>query len=264
MAEMEGGSPLPGLLPQAMLAGLPKGSPARCYGKVSMLKKMMKFNLLVVSAAVFAMPVSASATPLHISSTGAFTVKGGAWVFSTTSGVTITCGEVSGSGTFSTTTKGSMQLKLGPTCTTTLFGVTDHCQSESQVDPPAATETGIIRLTPLTFDLITNTQGFTTVPAILITPVGIRFADIECETIFGTSSFAVEGAGVIGRISSPACGGKSASVTLDFNATLHGVQELDELTGSFYHLSKSGEEAALNMEATMAFSDGVSRTLTCT
>jgi hypothetical protein len=228
-----------------------------------MSKKMMVLALTIISAAMFALPAVVSATPLHISSTGNFTVKGGPRTLSTSSGTTVQCGEVTGSGSFTTTTTGTVSMTFGPTCGTTLFGVTDHCQSIT----PAPTETGIIRTTALSFHLIKANETTTKDPAILITPsstVPPTFYHIECETIFGNINFAIEGNGFIGKIKSPSCGGKGKTATFDFNAPAHGVQELTQSTGVTYNLTKSGEKSALDMETMITFTDGVERTLTCT
>ncbi|HXR60579.1 MAG TPA: hypothetical protein VN732_04555 [Solirubrobacterales bacterium] len=233
-------------------------------GREDMSKRIITLALLVVSAAMFALPAAAGATPLHISSTGAFTIKAGTGTLSTTSGTTIHCVEGTGSGSITTTTTGAVQLALG-TCSAALFGVADHCQSTAQ--PGAVTETGIIRSTPLTTHYITANETTTKDPALLLTPSATTpttFAHVECETAFGNINFAIEGNGLIGRIKSPACGGRSKTATIDFNATAHGVQELTSSTGVTYSVTKSGEKAALDAEATITFTDGVERTLTCT
>jgi hypothetical protein len=227
-----------------------------------MSKKMIVLALSVVSAAMFALPAAASANFLHISNgTETFTIKGGTGTVSTASGTTIHCAEVTGSGKYETTTTGTLQITLGPTCTTTLFGVTDHCQSEAQGAPHNfATETGIIRSTTLPFHLVTDENK---VPALLLTPnASGAFAHIECETTFGNISFTITGNGVLGKIKTPACGAKSKTSTLDMNATAHGVQELTKVTGVTYGGKKEGENAALDVEATATYAG--EPTLTCT
>jgi hypothetical protein len=227
-----------------------------------MSKKILALALSVVGVAMFALPAVASATPLHVSSTGKFTVEGKKeGSLSTTGGTTVKCGEVSGNGEFTTTTGGTLSLKFGPTCTTTVLGSTRHCQSTS----PAA-GTGLIETTVLRFDLVTLNEATTKNPGILVTPnaaTGV-FAHIECETIVGPINFTVEGNGVLGTITAPACEGTSATATLNFVATAHGVQQHTLSTGVTYQLKKGTENAAQNTEATMKFNDGVGRKLTCT
>ncbi|HXR60577.1 MAG TPA: hypothetical protein VN732_04540 [Solirubrobacterales bacterium] len=228
-----------------------------------MSKKMMILTVSVAIVATLAQSPAASGSPHHISSVGAFNIKGGTATLSSASGGTLHCPEVTGSGKYETTTTGTLQLRFGPTCTMTLFGVTDHCQSEAQGAPHnLVTETGNIWTTTLPFHIGTDDSANN---VILLTPNATgAFAHIECETIFGNVSTTIEGNGVVGRIKSPPCNTQSKTMTLDFNAPAHGVQELTKVTGVIYRLKDGGENAALDLEATATYTDGLGRTLTCT
>ncbi|HXR60583.1 MAG TPA: hypothetical protein VN732_04575 [Solirubrobacterales bacterium] len=229
-----------------------------------MSKKMIVLALAIASAAMFALPSLALAETLHISSPGAFTVSGGTGTLSTASGTTIHCGEVGGSGSFESTTTGTVELKFGPTCTTTVLGSTKHCQSFAIGAPHNhPTETGVIWTTTLPFHLFTNSKKEAVV---LFTPNAAtgKFAHIHCETVVGTVNITVEGTGVAGKIKSPVCGAKSSTAVVDVNATAHGVQEAQEITKVTYGLKKGSENAAQDTEATLSFTDKVERTLTCT
>jgi hypothetical protein len=78
--------------------------------KESMSKKMIVLALAAVSAALFAMPAVASAQSWHLDTTTTFSVSGAGGTLTSTAGLTITCAGTSGSGTFSTTTEGTVSL----------------------------------------------------------------------------------------------------------------------------------------------------------
>jgi hypothetical protein len=230
----------------------------------TMSKKIMVLTLSMVCAAMFALPAAVSASLSHISNgTETFTLSGKDHPaqLSSTSGTTISCTEVGGSGKFETTTTGTVQLTFGPTCTTILFGVTDHCQSLAQGAPHNfATSTGIVRSTTLPFHLVTEDSGH---QAILLTPnASGAFAHWECETIFGNIEFTITGNGLLGEITTPACGNRGKTMTIDFISPAHGLQALTKVTGVTYNLKKGEEVAAQTGEATITFAG--EPTFTCT
>ena len=211
-----------------------------------MSKKLMLLSLAAVSAAVLALPAAASAQTWHLNEAGAFTITGGTGNLSTTSGTTIHCGSVTGSGNYETTTTGTMTLVFGPTCA---LGTT-HCES-----PGAAT--GVIETTALPFH---NVMVTTNTPGVLVTPNATgAFAHFNC----GFLSFTVSGNGVLGDVEKE-CGSKSVEAGVEFKATGHGVQEHTLYTGTTYRLTTAGFNAAQNTTGTIKFTNGLNRTIECT
>jgi hypothetical protein len=226
-----------------------------------MSKKMMLLALAAVSAAMFAMPAVASATPNHISATTAFTVHGPAGALNTTteSTKTVTCTTMTGSGAFTTTTGGTLSLTWHG-CQTLVFGFPVSCTSTS----PAGGSSGTITTTPLTFDLITTDKKEAGVEpnGILVTPpAGGQFAHFECAGVQTT----VEGPGIIGTITKPCVDPNPTNkAVLHFNpVSAHGEQEHRLYTGNAYHLKSNGETAAMNQTADITFTSGA-RSLVCT
>lgn len=105
-------------------------------------KKIMMLAFAAVSAAVSGLPSAASATPWHISSTGAFSVNGPAGALTTTSGSTISCKEVVGSGSYTTTTTGTLSLN---------FKVCTRGEAKCSSTPAHAGSSGTITTTALEF-----------------------------------------------------------------------------------------------------------------
>jgi hypothetical protein len=224
-----------------------------------MSKKIMLLALAAISAAVFALPATASAfISLHLKSAPA-----GAQAIDdltpgnptlTTAGSTIECETFSGSATFDDTggTTGKMNLKFSGNCKELTFNSSCHSTGAPN---------GTIETTTLPFHLVTLTNQK---PGVLVTPsTDGSFAHVEC---FGTLvKFTVGGNGILGTITSPGCGGKGTSATIDFNATAAGVQEhttVEGTPGTVYRLTKEGENAAQDAIGKLTLSN--EPTLECT
>jgi len=225
-----------------------------------MKKKTMVLALAAVSAALLALPSMAAALEsLHLNPTpsGTKTIDGvGAAVLTTDgsgSGVKlkVSCTKFSGTASFNAGgTTGSMELTFGETCESS--GI--HCQS-------AGAATGVITTETLPFDLATVGTTSPGKAGVLVTPPasGI-FAKFTCGIIV----VEVKGNGVIGTITSPACGAKASEATIAFKASASGVQEDKKLVGTTteYTLKKGTDNAA--QEATGTLTLGESSELVCT
>jgi hypothetical protein len=217
----------------------------------SMNRKLLSLALAAVSATMFALPAVASAEFIHVDKTGAFTVSGGAGTLTRVDGNNLSGAGVTGTGSFATTTTGKVNLTFTGVKATSL-GV--HCQTKG-------TPTGVIHTTELEFHLITVTKD---VPGVLITPNAGHFATFECAG----AETKVTGAGILGVITSPVCGGKSVEAALSFASEKAGTQKHTTWTGSTYDLETTifGVKAtsSVDMTATVKFTDGVARELVCT
>jgi hypothetical protein len=205
-----------------------------------MKNKMIMLALAAVSAALFALPAVASATPWHLEKVNipiAGAVNGGATSLSTGNGETISCTNVNGNIVYENSTTGELNLTfhgckgpLGVTCTT------------------SGQPSGTIVTTVLRFHNVMLPNGQ---PGILVTPNAATeiFAHFNCLFVTVT----VSGTGVLGKITSPACDTTAAKATVDFNATAHGVQELTEFTGTKYTLKRGEAIAAQDAIAEVTF-----------
>jgi len=223
-----------------------------------MTKKIMLLALAAVSAAVFAMPAVASAEdiPLHLNPTPAGNQAiddvGANPTLTTTGGTKIECGSFSGNATFEAGgTTGHMTLTFGPNGDGTVPCASSGFKCNS--NPPLAAA-GTIITTELPFHLVTLPNKK---PGVLVTPNPTEprsFAHIECAG--GLVKFTVEGNGVIGTITEPACEGTSNMATIDFNATGNGVQEHKKVEGTEteYTLKKGTENAAQDATGTLTLS----------
>jgi hypothetical protein len=221
-----------------------------------MSKKIMLLALAVVSAALFALPAMATANENHIEgATGkAFTGSGPEGSLEATSEPTIKCTSTTASGSFTSETTGNVSLTF-ETCSATILGVSLHCRT-------AAEGTGVIKISNV-FHLITIST--IAKPGILVTP---PFPTIICGEGFSERKIQVGGNGVIGTVTSPACGASSATLNVSFSATASS-QEHKLFTGTSFDLTSTTEgssavTAGLNGTASMKFNDNVSRKLVCT
>lgn len=194
-----------------------------------MSKKIMLLALSAISAALFVLPAMAMAedVPLHVvpKPAVATAVSGGAATLSVVNGNTVTCKELTGSETWETSTTGTFHLIFKNDCTAHVGSITASCSE--------ITSHGIFHLVTLPGKI----------PGILLTPTpGGNFASFTCGGIF---SFTVAGNGIVGKITSPACGASSTTSTSAFEGT-NGVQAQKEVEGTTekYHLTSNGEEAA--------------------
>lgn len=220
-----------------------------------MSKKIMLLALSVVSAALFALPAVAAATPAHLSATSTFTVSKGAVEtveLETVEGEKVQChAGVSGTGNFENTTTGTLNLLFHGCTTSTIFGNL-NCTSTGQ-------PSGTIATTTLPFHLISKVSGSGT-PGVLITPgTGEHFATFICG---GIAERKVTGNGVIGTIISPACGVSSTTATLKFEQSPTGVQKHTSHTGVTYGLKSNGIGAAQVAEGKITFP--APRSIVCT
>ena len=222
-----------------------------------MSKKIMLLALAVVSAALFALPAMASAAENHIEgATGkAFTGTGEGGNLSAEGEPVITCTKTTASGSFTSETTGNVNLVFEG-CDTNFIGAILSCRSSTEA-------AGIIKVSQQ-FHLITiGTSGK---PGILLTP---PFPTLICGSGFSERKLQITGNGVIGTVTSPACGGSSASMSVSFKAT-NGNQEHKLFTGVNYDLTvdtepnASGPTAGITGDAKMTFTDGTSRKLVCT
>jgi hypothetical protein len=204
------------------------------------MKKMMLLALAAVCA-LLVVPSFASANPLHVSATGPFTVHGGASELTRTSGNGTKGKTITGNGTFETTTTGTVHLTF------------DEVTSEQLGSCENVTTTN------LPFHLVTLNSG---APGILITSANNHFATFKCGFITVT----VNGNGVLGTITSPACGGTSNKATLSFAKSVAGHQQHTSVTGVTYGLNSTilGVTSPSSMDATATITFPANRTLTCT
>lgn len=221
-----------------------------------MSKKMMVLALAVACAALFALPAVASAQTWHISSTTTFSVTGSGGTL--TSSLNVTCTGTSGSGTFSTTTEGTVTLKFSG-CKE-VFNL--PCTTSGQ-------SSGVIAATAK-FDGVMLSSTATKTPGVLLTP------DLSAEPTPGLKEFnnfvcfgitvKVFGKGVIGTVTSPTCGSSSTTAGLAFSSSATGVQAHQTYTGNSFDLlsniSSSHPTSSLDGSATLTFPS--SQTLTCT
>lgn len=211
-----------------------------------MSKKMMLFALSVVSAALFALPAVASATPAHIEglADSAFTVHAKEGSLSTTSNETVFCATTTGSGELETSTTGSLNLEFHGCKAKTIFGditCTTHPSSS-----------GTILAKGLTFHLFSPGKSGEK-GTILVTQNDEtkEYASFTCGGLNKT----VEGTGLVGTVLAPDCDTESETATLDFNATAHGVKSHATITGTTYTFTSNGTTAAMDTTATVSFNE---------
>jgi hypothetical protein len=133
-----------------------------------------------------------------------------------TGGLSVTCKKSSSTGELTSGTTGKWELTFSE-CTNALG---TKCKTVGQPE-------GVITSTSLPFDVreLNDTN-----PGILVTPAGggNHFVSFECGALIKAE---VTGNGLLGRITSPACGKKSNSVTVSFTET-GGTQTYKKIAGS--------------------------------
>lgn len=228
-----------------------------------MNRKIMLLALAAVSATMFALPTAASATDAHLSAIEDFTISGGAGSLTRTDGQNVSCTGLSGSGSFETTTTGTVSLtfsgcknSLGLNCTTAPDGV------------------GTITANSLPFHLITLPEegGMPKKGGVLITPNPkephvtpgkTRFAQFAC---FGVP-VTVFGNGIIGTLD-PGCAASATEWELTFESATTGHQTDQKWTGVTYTLESSinheKHETSSIDNVTSKIKFAKSKTLTCT
>ena len=224
-----------------------------------MNKKIMVLAIAAVSAAVLALPAIASAGVWDLEQEGGhctalkpckFTVHGGTQQL-TTAGSTVHCTTVTGNGEYTDTTTGHLHLTFHG-CTTEVFGAKVNCNNVSG-------QTNTITTKKLSIHNVLLEASPRT-PGVLIKPVEASFASFTC---FGVG-VTVSGNGVIGQVTSPACGATSKTATISFTSKSTGVQTWSQVTttGTVYGLKKGEESASQDGSATITF--GTNGKLNCT
>jgi hypothetical protein len=191
-----------------------------------MIKKTML--LALAAAALFALPSAASAQEIHFKNVTTFTGSGGAFSLAATNEPKISCTASDSFGGFNagSTTTGTISLTFSG-CTAELLGIKGNCSTASDAGTSFITSSA-------TFHLVTTS---TSKPAIVLTPVTTTI------TCIGFSRVEVTGKGVIGTITSPACGSTSSELSVSFE-TEGPLQRHTEYTGIRYDLSADTENSA--------------------
>jgi hypothetical protein len=186
-----------------------------------MSKKMILIALAV--AALFAVPSVASAEEIHFTNVTTFTGSGPAGFLSATNEPKISSTGVTVTGKFTTSTTGEVTLTFTGS-TAELLGIKGNCNTTGDA-AQTITSSGV-------FHLITTNTGK---PGILVTPVTTTIICI------GFSRVEVTGKGIIGTITSPACGASSNEMKVSFEAE-GSTQKHIEYTGVKYDLSADTEK----------------------
>src|SRR6476659_6092888 len=226
------------------------------YRKAIMAKKTKLLTLAVVSAAMLAVPALASAQTAHIDVAESFTISGGKSTLNETGGLTISGTSISGSGKFTNTTTGTLQLTTHGV-TESIFGT--KCGSTAQGHTESS---GTVTSTELTFHLI---MLATNKPGILLTPnatTGV-FKHFKCLGIEKT----LTGNGLILTITSPACGVASKTATASLRKSSNGHQEHKVYTGVTYHMysnSSGNPTASYDIPENVTLTFANARKIECT
>jgi hypothetical protein len=214
-----------------------------------MSKKIMLLALAVTSFAMFALPAAASAQDVHLEGVTSFSGNAGAGSLTAENEPVITCesgdveGTVSGGGT-----TGEISLDFTG-CHTTVLGLTAKCHTNLSPLDNTIKSSGVFHL---------GTIGASK-PGIIVTPV---VTTVICAKISNT----ITGGQIIGTITSPACGTKSASMTTKFAAT-GAAQEHTEFTGTTYNLTAQTEGGTVKkagLVSTATVTSATEGTLNCT
>ena len=201
-----------------------------------MSKKMLLFVLATMST-LLALPAFASALPAHLSSKPeTFNLHGGASVIARAAGTYSTYETTTGSGSFESTTTGTLKMT---------FHGSGGCTAST---------------TTLPFHLV---MIETSKPGILITAAAGGH--------FGSTCFLfpeLTGNGILGSIAHPKCGQASNTIVVRFTGAA-GVQTPQAYTGTNYFLASGWfgggkSPTSISSEVWIAFAPGVSPTLICT
>lgn len=169
----------------------------------------------------------------------------------TSTSLAVHCSQTTVSGTI-TTSEGTVRFQFH-NCTDNLFGL--PCTTSGQ-------SSGTITTTLLPYDNIYTTDNNTS-PGVLVTPAtgSSHFASFTCAN----GANVVSGNGVIGSLSSPACGAESASLTLGFTASSKGHQTHKQITntGTIYDLTSEGLTASQVGSGTVTIVGGGNFSVTC-
>jgi hypothetical protein len=223
------------------------------------MKKALMLALAAASVMMFALPAVASAESWNIDWNNGdhkkalpFTVAGSEPKLKTHTGDVVECSSVGGSGSYSTTTTGSIHLSFTG-CRDAGTGVT--CTSSGSAS-------GTITTTALTFHNIYVTHAGTKGAAVLITPNAGHFATFDCK-IFGFGpTVKVGGTGVIGTVESCEPG---KSFGINFQESAPGTQTHTTPTNTLGHYDlTSSRDGAAPVTASQVGTGTVSFTQTVT
>jgi hypothetical protein len=196
-----------------------------------MKNKMMLLALGLLAFASAALPAAASAGEPVIDAKAfplKFTSSGTHAELRAASEPTITCTASTGSGSYASSTTGTISLTFTGCKTPNVFNA--ECHSTGQGN-------GTIVVASSVFHNIYVTDNKTT-PGVLITaPSGGVFTTMTCATFFTTT---IAGNGIIGHLESPKCGATSSTGVLNFTAT--------EATQTFRQITATGTEYSLTAQ----------------
>jgi uncharacterized protein YsxB (DUF464 family) len=215
-----------------------------------MNKKIMLLALAVVSTMLFALPGVASAQEAHIEGITSFSGTGGASTIVASGEPTITCESVdANSGALSAGgTTGSVSLRLTG-CHASVF-FTLKCKTTFSGVDNAIEMSGTLHV------ITVNNK-----PGVLMTPA---LTEIICA---GISSTIVGGLGVIGTITSPACGVSSKVLTVSFSALGESQNHQTYTAFTEVHLTtktSGGSALAAGFTSTITLSSFAEGKLNCT
>lgn len=222
-----------------------------------MSKKLMMLAAGALTALAFAaLPAVASAgTPqVHCpekKATCSFTIAGVNPELKRTDGLQVGCSSVTGSGVLNTTGATGVSMTFHG-CKETIFNTA--CTTSGQ-------SSGTIKTGTLSADNIYTTDNKTS-PGILMTPpAGGHFATFSC--IDGTHT--IDGPGIIGSLTAPACGGSAGSATLNFGQSSNGHQTHKQITGTgaIFDLTDGGTTASMVGTGTITPSPAGTLSITC-
>lgn len=213
----------------------------------------MVLALAIVSAAIL-VPAAASAQSWHLSATTSFSVFGNGGTLRWENGWSGICSSTTGSGSFSTTTEGTVSMKFEG------CGGGLGCKSPGQ-------PSGTIAFSAK-FDAIMVAANK---PAILFTPTGSAEPTPGLKTLWEMSCFGftekIFGKGIIGTISTPGCGIASSTATVTFESSAPGSQADKTYTGNTFDLASTlstTSHPTFSLDAQWSLTFPAARTMTCT
>jgi hypothetical protein len=217
--------------------------------------------LAAIAAALFVLPASASAGEWKaVPASGKYplliTAKAGVTKLTGLGSVVIECSSLTGSGQYSSATTGVL--------TFTLHGCVDLPSKVSCAT--AGQPAGTIAMNTMPFHNPYLEPSKTT-PGMLLTPNIGGFAVFKC----GSTTFEVEGNGLIGDLTSPKCGGTSTTATVDWESSSEATQKWMTITkdpklgvwdAKMRINGGSSFTASLDTDATLTYAENT--TVSCT
>jgi hypothetical protein len=217
-----------------------------------MTKKIMLLAVSAVAVLAFAaMPALASAATPEMDNFTGFTGTSGVSTLKTPKH-TVTCKKDKNTGTFTSKTAGTVEITF------------EECESSGFKCNTSGQAAGVITTATLPFDLVYLEA--TTKPGILVTPpAGGTFVSFECTVLVKT---VVTGNGVLGEITSPACGATGNAFNVTFSETA-GKQTWTQIEtagtafGEIATINGTAEAGVQTGVETGKFNGGATPTLTC-